>query len=247
MATPSQNPLWVLRKAVLVYAPDVDVSCFARLRIAHDKTANQGSVSLGITADLANLTSRSNVLTLNVSPDRVDECALARVSNDDLCSASLVSMLRAPVPNVSAVSTLTLRLNATGVVLCPSELKSICPIGQGDLNFHAFAKICQSKFLRVHFSRRQFVKKELDQLENFSRALRERGLDAESFDHARHGVVQRDWRAFGLSLDPPPYCEEPSEHPPLYGEETGSEQVVGKRRRGIFSSCRMYLSVAHSI
>ncbi|PLB44863.1 hypothetical protein P170DRAFT_391273 [Aspergillus steynii IBT 23096] len=239
MAT-SQNPSWVLKKAVLVYTPDFDVSCFARLRIAHDKTANQGSISLWITADLANLTGRSQVLTLNIPPERIEKCALARISNDSLCSPNLVSILRAPVANVSAVSTLSLRLNTTGIVLCPSELKSLCPANPGDSNFHAFAKICQSEFLRLHFSRRQFVNNELDQLEIFSRSLRERSLQTESFDHARHGVVQRDWRAFSLSLDPPPYCEEPVRQvkqvdPPLYNESV-SGQVVGKRRRDPWSS-----------
>ncbi|KAI9037799.1 uncharacterized protein KD926_011588 [Aspergillus affinis] len=252
--TTSQTPPWVLKKAVLVHSPDTDVSCFARLRVAHDITANQGSISLIITAALANLSSRSQVLTLNLPPARVETCALARISNDSLCSSSLVSMLQAPVTNVSAVSTLSLRLNTTGIVLCPSDVKTLSPANHGDSNFHAFAKICQSKFLRLHFSRRQFVNKELDRLESFSCALRERYLQIESFDHARQGVVQRDWRAFNLSLDPPPYCEEPvSEQvkqvdPPLYCEESGSEQVVGKRHRGILSSCRlMYFVIQYLI
>lgn len=246
--TTTSNPRWILKKkAVLVYTPDFDAFCFARLRIAHDKTANQGSVSLRITADLANVSGRSQVLTLNVPPELVKECSLARISNDGLCSTRLLSALRASVTNVSAVSTLSLRLSTTGVVLLPSEMESLSPANQGDSNFHAFARICQSKSLRLHFSRRQFVNKELDQLETFSCALRKRSLQAESFDHARHGMVQRDWRAFSLSLDPPPYCEDPvSEQvkqvkqvkqvdPPLYCEESESDQVVGKRRRDPWS------------
>jgi hypothetical protein len=250
MTTTSPNLPWVLKKAVLVYTPDFDVSCFARLRIAHDKTANQGSISLWITADLANLSGRSQVLTLNLPPEIVETCAFAPKSNDDLCSSRLVSMLQASVTDVSAVSTLSLSLTSTGIVLCPSVLEPLRPANQEDLNFHAFAKICQSKSLRLHIARRQFVDNQLDQLKTFSCVLRKRSLQAESFDHARHGVVQRDWRAFSLSLDPPPYCEKfVSEQvkqvdPPLYCEESVSEQMVGKRRRGILSSfCRLIASV----
>jgi hypothetical protein len=50
---------WVLKKKViLIYAPDLNISCRARLCIVHDQTANQGSISLLITADLANLSGR---------------------------------------------------------------------------------------------------------------------------------------------------------------------------------------------
>jgi hypothetical protein len=189
MTTTLPSPAWVLQKAVLVYTPDFNVSCLARLRIAHDKAANQGSISLRITADLANLSGRSQVLTLNVPPSVVENCALARKSNDDLCPSGLVYMLPASETDVSAVSTLSLRLSTTGIVLCPSEMESLIPANQGDLHFHAFAKICQSKFLRLHFARRQFVNKELDRLETFSCALRKASLQSESFDHARHGVV----------------------------------------------------------
>ncbi|KAI9374442.1 hypothetical protein BJX61DRAFT_532375 [Aspergillus egyptiacus] len=224
MTTTLQTSPWVLRKAVLVYAPDFDVSCLARLRIAHNRTANQGSVSLSITADLANLSSRSRVLRLNVPLESVEGCELAQISNNSLCPSHLLPMLQAHVTNVSAVSTLSLRLGTTGVVLCPAGTDSLSPAIPGDLNFHSFAMICQSKFLRLHFSRRQFVNTELDQLEEFSCALRRRCLQTETFDHARHGEVQRDWRAFNLSLDPPPYYQEPV-----------SEQVVGKRRRDPWS------------
>ncbi|KAL4977123.1 hypothetical protein BDW66DRAFT_42619 [Aspergillus desertorum] len=233
MTTTSKDPPWVLKKkTVLVYAPDLDVSCLVRLRIVHDQTANQGSISLSITADLANLSGRSQVLTLNIPPERVEKCGLARKSNDDLCSSRLVPRLPAPVTNVSAVSTLSLSLGTTGIVLYPSGIESLSSATPGDLKFHSFAKICQSKFLRLHFSGRQFVDNELDKLQNFSYALRHGSLRAVPFNQARHGVVQKDWRVFSLSPDPPPYCQESvSEQvnqvdPPLY-----CEQAVGKRRR----------------
>lgn len=239
MTTTSQNPTGVLKKAVLVHAPDLDVSCRARLRIIHDQAANQGCIFLSITADLANLSGKSQVLTLNIPPESVEQCALARQSNSELCSSHFVSMLPAPVTNVSAVSTLSLSLGATGIVLCPSKLDYISPARPGDLDIHSFAKICQSKFLYLHFSRRQFVNKEFDKLEIFSRALRTKSLQTVSFDHSRHGMIQRDWRVFNLSPNPPPYRQElVSEHleqvdPPLYCEESVSEQVVRKRQRGI--------------
>ncbi|KAL3481221.1 hypothetical protein BJX99DRAFT_219368 [Aspergillus californicus] len=234
MTLTSQNPSWVLKKKVLVHAYDLDVFCVARLSIDHHKTTNQGSISLLITADLANLNGRSQVLTLNIPPERVEKCGLARRSNNDLCPPRLVPMLPAPVTNVSAVSTLSLSLGTTGIVLCSSHMESLSPATPGDLKFHSFAKICQSKFLRVHFSGRQFVNKELDQLQSFSYALRQGRLQTVSYNHTRHGVVQKDWRVFRLSPDPPRYCQEPvfeqvnQVNPPLYSE---SEQTVGKRRR----------------
>ncbi|GIK07285.1 hypothetical protein Aspvir_002943 [Aspergillus viridinutans] len=120
-------------------------------------------------------------------------------------------------------------------------MESLSPATPGHVDFRSFARICQSKFLRLHFSRRQFVNKELDKLENFACALRKRSLQTVSFNHARHGVVQKDWRVFNLSPDPPPYCQEPlSEQakeadPPLYCEECVSEQGIGKRRRDPWS------------
>ncbi|GKZ22434.1 hypothetical protein AbraIFM66951_004655 [Aspergillus brasiliensis] len=150
-------------------------------------------------------------------------------------------MLPAPVQNVSAVSTLSLTLCTTGIVHCPSDMESLSPATPDDVDFNSFTKICQSKFLCLHFSRRQFVNKELDKLEVFSRALQNKSLQTVPFDHARHGTVQKDWRVFNLSSDPPPYSQEPVSgqlkqvEPPLYCEESGSEQVVGKRRRDTWS------------
>ncbi|PIG83877.1 hypothetical protein AARAC_001851 [Aspergillus arachidicola] len=236
MTTTSQNPPWVLNKAVIVYTPDFDVSCRASLRIFHDETADRGSITLSITADLANPRVRSQV-RLNIPPDRVEKCVLHRISNDGLCSPGLLPMIPALVTNVSAVSTLSLTLRTIGMVVCPSETDSLSPATPGDLNFHSFAKICRSEFLRIHFARRQCGDKELHKLERFSQALRGRSLEAEPFDHARHRTVQKDWHVFCLSPDPPPYCQESvSEQvkqvdPPPYCEESVSEQGVRKRRR----------------
>jgi hypothetical protein len=155
MTTTSQNSPWVLKKkSILVYAPNLNVSCRARLRVIHDQTANQGSISLSITADLANLSGRSQVLTLNIPPDRVGKCALAWKSNDNLCPSHLLSLLPAPVTNVSDVSILSLSLGTTSIVLCPPEMESLSPATPGHVGFHSFRKNYQSKFLRLHFVRR---------------------------------------------------------------------------------------------
>ncbi|PWY80332.1 hypothetical protein BO94DRAFT_521204 [Aspergillus sclerotioniger CBS 115572] len=242
MTTTSPNPPLVLKKAVFVSTHDREGLCSARLRIAYDNNANQGSISLMIKADLANMSGRLQLLTFNVPPASVEKCALARISNDSLCSSHWIGMLPASVTSVSDVSTLSLTLRTTGIVLCPSGMETISPTDPNDPNFCAFAKICKSKSLHLHFSTRQFVKDELDQLERFSFALQKRSLQAETFNHARQGVVKRDWRAFGLSLDPPPYSKElvsdqaEQVDPPLYREEFGSEQLVEKRCRGILSS-----------
>ncbi|KAE8326656.1 hypothetical protein BDV39DRAFT_176830 [Aspergillus sergii] len=236
MTTRSQNPPWVLKKAVIVYTPDLDVSCRASLRIFHDETAGRGSITLSITADLANPRIRSQV-RLNLPPERVEKCTLHKSSNDGLCSPGLIPTIPVPVTNVSAVSTLSLTLSTIGIVFCPSATESLSPATPGDLNFHSFAKICRSESLRIYFARQQCVNDELTKLERFSRALRETSLEAEPFDHARHRVVLRDWHVFCLSPDPPPYCQEPvSEQvkqvdPPPYCEESVSEQGVRKRRR----------------
>ncbi|KAE8130776.1 hypothetical protein BDV38DRAFT_43702 [Aspergillus pseudotamarii] len=236
MTTTSHNPPRVLNKAVLVYTPDFDVSCRASLRIFHDETGDRGSITLSITADLATPRVRSQV-RLNIPPERVEKCILHKTSNDGLCSPGLVPAIPALVTNVSAVSTLSLTLSTIGIVFCPAETESLSPATPGDLNFLSFAKICRSKSLRIHLARRQCVNNELRRLERFSQALRERSLEAEPFDHARHRMVQRDWHIFCLSPDPPPYCQESvSEQvkevgPPPYCEEFVSEQGVRKRRR----------------
>ncbi|KAJ5362406.1 hypothetical protein N7541_003250 [Penicillium brevicompactum] len=78
-------------------------------------------------------------------------------------------------------------------------------------------------------------------LKIFLDALRDRKLQEKAFDHARHGLVQKDQRALSPSLDPPPYSGHPASlqggeiHPPLYSATSESPRVVGKRRRGPLS------------
>ncbi|CAG7952919.1 unnamed protein product [Penicillium salamii] len=128
-------------------------------------------------------------------------------------------------------------LSTTSILLCPSEIESLSPANKGDLHFNACAMICQFKFLRLYFHGRRFEEKQLDQLGIFLAALRDGRLQAKAFDRARHGLAERDWRVFSLSLDPPPYSEQhvsekvQGVHPPLYCAKSESQQVVGKRRR----------------
>ncbi|KAL4958617.1 uncharacterized protein BDV14DRAFT_49046 [Aspergillus stella-maris] len=225
MTTSSGNQPWNLKK-VLVHAPNCNVSCVTRLHIIHGQTANQASISLSITTTLAN-SSRPQVLSLNIPPERVEQCGLALRSNDSLCPSHLLSLHPAPVENVSAISTLSLRLNMVGIVRCPSGLDSLTPAIPEDLKFYSFAQICQSKFLRLYFSGRQFLGNNyLDKLHQLSNALQQRSLQAVPFDTARHGVLERDWRVFALSPDPPPYCQDSEQVDPYPYLQYG-----GKRRR----------------
>lgn len=140
-----------------------------------------------------------------------------------------------------AVSTLSLTLSTTGIVLCPHGMEYLNPADPEDKNFYAFAKICQSKSLHLHFSNRQFVNDQPDRLKAFSFALNRKDLEAESFRRPLSDVDKRDGTVFSLSPDPPPQYEEPVPEqvkqvdPPLYSEEAKPKQAIGKRRRGILS------------
>ncbi|KAL2814627.1 hypothetical protein BJX63DRAFT_442454 [Aspergillus granulosus] len=240
MATASSNPPFVLKRAVLVSINNQEVLRFARLRLAYDNTTNKGSISLTIGADIANLSGRSQLI-LSIPPESVQECILAQPSNDSLFTLHWLKSLPAPVTNILDVLTLSLILSTTGSVLCPSGIESLHPADPKDSNFGIFTKICKSRSLHIHFSTRQFTKSELDQLESLSVALQKRSVQEEPLNYARQSVVKRDWRAFGLLLDPPPYSEEPIFNqgqqldPPLYHEGSSSEQVARKRYRDQWS------------
>lgn len=237
--TTSLDPPWVMKKAVLVSIPDSEVACSASLRIFHDINTNKGSVSLKIRADLANLRGKSQDMTLSILPKKIEECALSLTNHNGLCSSRLVPMLPTFVQDDRAVSTLGLTLSTTGIVLCPHGMEYLSPADPEDNNFYAFAKICQSKSLRLHFSNRQFVNDQHDRLKAFSLALNRKDLEAESFRRPLFGLNERDGTVFSLSPDPPPHYEEPvSEQlkqvdPPLYSEEAEPKQAIGKRYRGI--------------
>ncbi|KAG2419135.1 hypothetical protein HFD88_002239 [Aspergillus terreus] len=225
MATTSGNPPWKLEKEVVVSTSNFDAHCVAHLRMAHKEAAKQGSITLSIKADLANVSPELQVLKLIVPPERIGESALKWNSNDDFLPSRVVEAHPAQPKKKSEVLTLTLKLNLTGIVLCPSETETLTPATPGDLGFQSFAKICRSTSFCLHFSKRQFAKDQLGWLEIFTSALRAKCLRSESLDHSRHRVVEKDWRVFSLSPKPPPYEEEP----PRYYGNVVSEQVVGKR------------------
>ncbi|KAL4948711.1 hypothetical protein BDW69DRAFT_203381 [Aspergillus filifer] len=230
MTTSSGNQSWTLKK-VLVHAPNCNVPCVTRLHIIRGQTivdgqtANQASITLSIKTTLAN-SSRSQVLSLSIPPERVEKCGLAFRSNNSLCPSYLLSLHPAPVENVSAISTLSLHLNTVGIVRHPTGMDSLTPATPGDSEFYSFAKICQSKFLRLHFSGRQFIGNDyLNELQQLSNALRQRSLRALPFNAARHGVLETDWQIFPLFPDPPPYCQDSDQvDPHPYFQ-------YGKRRR----------------
>lgn len=223
-------------KAVLVSIPDSEFSCRTRLFIAHDRTANEGSISIRFTAQLANLRGRSQVLTLIIPPEIVGNCELVWASDDDLCPYRLLTKLPAPETEPSAVSTLRLILNNTGIVLCPSGVETLSPADPTDLNFAAFAKICQSKSLLLHISQRQFGDEERGQLKAFLGALRKSNLREKLFGTKRQRMVRTTWRVFSPP-DPPSYCDtlvsKQQVDPPRY-EQSVPKQMIGKRGRGMF-------------
>lgn len=220
------EPLWVFEKAVLAHTPEFDVACGARLRIAHNQSDDQGSISIRINAVLAELGKQT--LMLNIRPEEVDTCTVVAKSNDKLIPDRMFPMVPVSVTNSAAVSTLILCLNATGVVLVPppADGTALSPAVPEDAEYQAFAKLCQSKIIHLHLSKQQFRDGDLHRLRTFSGAVRARMLKPQPIDFKRlnagHGAIEKDWHIFGQAIDPPPYCE------PVW-----TPSVLGKRFRGM--------------
>lgn len=227
--TAKPEHLWVFDKAVLAHTPDFNVACGARLRIAHNQNDDQGSISIRINAALAELGKQT--LMLNIRPEEVDACTVVAKSNDKLIPDRMFSMVPVSVTSSASVSTLILCLNATGVVLVPPSVNdmTLCPVVSGDAEYQAFAKLCQSKTIHLHLSKQQLRDGDLHRLRTFSGALRARMLKSQPIDckrlNAGRGAIERDWRIFGQTRDPPPY-REPASTP----------SVLGKRSRGMLIS-----------
>lgn len=247
-----QSKSWKLVKQVVVYAPVFNVFCTASLRIFHDESACQGSIFLHFATACTNRSGKSQAPRLNIPPERVDLFELCQTEISDKLR-SMLSSLGDDVSTVSPVS-LSLRLHTPGVILCPSNIEFPSTANYGHNEISAVEMICQSKFLRLYFPGRDFQKTQLDQLKIFLDALRDRKLQEKAFDHARHGLVQKDQRALSPSLDPPPYSGHPASlqggeiHPPLYSATSESPRVVGKRRRGTILLLHRpphYVSVAY--
>ncbi|PTU24704.1 hypothetical protein P175DRAFT_046492 [Aspergillus ochraceoroseus IBT 24754] len=230
-----QESHWDLTKKVVVSVPGTKHSCDAKCRIAYSNDPERGSISLSIKAALANSTNSSDSLTLNICPEAIQKSSLVKRSNPNLCPSELSSKIRQTISGATAVSTLSIYLARPGIVLCPSWAKSLSSSDPRDSNFIAFAHICQSKSLRLHFARVQFQGEEFETLRKFCSRIQT--LQPESFAHHRHGVVKRDPSIFKLS--PPPYDEEqvstPAEQadPPQYNDQPELNPVIGKRDRGM--------------
>lgn len=224
-ATSSAQVPMVLNKAAIVHAPEFDVGCVARLRIAYDQSANRGSISIRLTVDLVGPNPGRRMLMLNIRPAMVDTCVVASRSNDSLIPSHILDMIPAPVTNSSAVATLTLCLNTTGILLAPSDADILSPANRSDMNFYAFSKICRSNTIHLHLSMRVFTGSELVQLQGFSNVLCDHALEAEHMDYSRlnagRGMKELHWRSFDQSLDPPSYCD-----------AVASDAAHGKRPRG---------------
>lgn len=222
------EPLWVFEKAVLAHAPEFNVACAARLRIAHDQNDDQGSISVRLNADLADFGKQT--LMLVIRPEMVDTCTVVAKSNDKLIPDRMFPMVPVSVTNSAAVSTLILCLNATGVLLVPPSVDcAILRPGSKDSNLDTFAKICQSKTIHLHLSKQQFKDGDLHHLRTFSGALRARMLKAQPLDYKRlnagQGAIEKDWRFFEQSAKLPPYSG-----------PAAVQSVLGKRLRGTFLS-----------
>ncbi|KAK6003470.1 hypothetical protein QM012_009241 [Aureobasidium pullulans] len=226
MATETAKPesLWIFEKAVLAHTPEFNVACGARLRIAHNQNDDQGSISIRINATLAELGKQT--LMLNIRPQEVDMCTVVAKSNDKLIPDRMFPMVPVSVTSSAAVSTLILSLSVTGVVLVPLSVNdsTLRPAVPNDAEYQAFAKLCQSKTIHLHLSKQQFRDGDLHRLRTFSGAVRARMLKPQPIDckrlNAGHGAIEKDWRIFGQTIDPPPYCEPVSTH-----------SVLGKRSR----------------
>jgi hypothetical protein len=220
----------LLNKAVLIHEPHHDVSCRARVRIDHHQSDRQGLLSISVKLALVGF--GRPVLRLNVAPEMVEKCRVISSSNADLIPTRMLSMLRG-VTNASAVVTLMLDLNATGLVLVPPHVTTttVSPAQQSDVAaFRAFAMICRSKSILLHFSKSQIPNDDLSRLRAFASALRTHSVDAAPFDYtglnAGRGVQEKDWTLFDQTLNPPPYCRNVS-----------TNQVLGKRCRDKSSPC----------
>ncbi|KAG9740406.1 hypothetical protein KCU73_g9213, partial [Aureobasidium melanogenum] len=218
------EPLWVFEKAVLAHAPEFNVACAARLRIAHNQNNDHGSMSIRINAALAELGKQT--LMLNIRPDEVDMCTVVAKSNDKLIPDRMFSMVPVSVTSSAAVSTLILCLNATGAILVPplANGTTLSPAVPQDAGFQAFEKLCQSKTIHLHLSKQQFRDGDLHRLRTFSGAVRARMLKPQPIDYKRlnagQGAIEKDWRIFGQPIDPPAYCE-----------PVPTQSVLGKRSR----------------
>lgn len=53
------NAHWYLNKTALVHAPEFDVGCLVRIRVGHNQSLNQGSLSIKIVLKLAGFHSGS--------------------------------------------------------------------------------------------------------------------------------------------------------------------------------------------
>lgn len=203
---------WHFKKAIVVHAPDSNVGCVTRLRVAYDESANQGAISVSITTNLANIT-ESQTLTLSIYPEIVETCSVTLSDNDHPIPPHIFKMLPAPVGNASAVCTMSLCLKTTAVIIGPLKTVTLSPAERNDVKFHAFTKICQAKLLYLHFAKRQFASEELSQLQVFSNTLHAHGMQTQHIDKTRanagQGAEERDWGEFDLPPDlppnPPPY------------------------------------------
>lgn len=179
----TEDPNWYLNKIALVHAPEFDVGCLARLRVGYNQSNNQGSLSIKIALKLAGFHSGSQVLTLSISPGKIDRLTVKSTSDDSLIPARMFDKLRG-VTDASTVSTCILRLNATGIVLVPAGVTTLLtPADPSDEDFFAFSRICRTETIHLHFFKKQFVNDDLLRLRSFAISLLSRSLSETPLNH----------------------------------------------------------------
>jgi hypothetical protein len=107
----------------------------------------------------------------------------------------------------------------------------VSPAQQSDVAaFHAFAVICRSKAIYLHFSRTQLLNDDLPRLRAFASALRTHSINVAPFDYASlnagRGAQEKSWTLFEQPIEPPPYRQNVS-----------TNQVLGKRCRDSSLPC----------
>lgn len=242
MNNPSITPNWTLKRTGLVWAPDSQTFLLATLLISHAIESKEGIISIRIPLRIFNPARSSRNLTLVLSPESVQSCSWIPKSHDGLCPSRLFPNVPRHGPDVSSVSTLHLVLNSSATIFAPVDLEPLSPHLNDVPDFHALEGISQAKTLYLHFGKGQFTRDDTNSLNIFLRAVQARGLKTLSLNHKRQGLAEGNLHILRQALFPPPYIDktvsepEESEELPPYGAESGSKQVVGKRRSGIVSS-----------
>ncbi|CAG8189623.1 unnamed protein product [Penicillium olsonii] len=217
MGTDPLNSTLQMKKRARVDTPTSNCSCSVTVRMACDKSANNGFISLWFAGPLANSPEKRQDLVLNIIPTIILNCDFA------------------PGNGVRDTPTLSLNLSEPGAVFGPIGTDSLRPFNPDDREFHSFAAICKSTILRLNLSRQQFQGTDLKKLSSISSFLQRRSVQPRPFEFERHHLAPKNHQDFDSPPKPPPYSEQDVSQrvaevqPPPYHGQTVGEQVISKR------------------